>query len=113
MLLSQIQIGHDFMVVDELLLRALEGGEHVIGFIDHFEAVVQFSQIELDYGIVGVLLERLSVRTDDFVGLPQFEKELLQAVKNDDTARLGIDFLENFNRVFVLPSRTKISPMPM
>ena len=68
-LLAQIQISHDFVIINELLLRSVEGREHVIGFIDHFESVVQLPQIELDHGVMGILLERFLIGTDDFIGL--------------------------------------------
>src|SRR5262245_5970481 len=42
-----------------------------------------------------VLPEGVLIDTDNLAGFSLFEKEFFQAVEDDDTARLGIDLLEN------------------
>ena len=101
-LLAKIEIGHDLMVVGQLVLYSFHGREDVEGFVDHFESVVELAQIELQGWIIRVLPESLLIDTNNFAGLALFEKEFFQAVQDDDTAGLGIDLLENFYCLFGL-----------
>ena len=43
LLLAQIEIGHDLMVIDQLILYPFDGREDVKGFVDHFESVVELA----------------------------------------------------------------------
>ena len=99
---AQIQIGHDLMIIDELVLDPFDGREDVEGFIDHFEPVVELAEIELQRRVVWILLEGFLIDPNNFIGLSLFEKELFQPVKNNDAPGFGIDFLENFYGVFGL-----------
>ena len=55
-LFSQEEIRHDLVVVEQMILRPFDGREHVECFVDHFQPVVQFAQVELQNGILWVLL---------------------------------------------------------
>ena len=96
LLLAKIEIGHDLMVIDQLVLHPFDGREDVEGFVDHFESVVELAEIELQGRVVRILPEGFLIDTDNFTGLALFEKEFFEAVQDDDAAGLGIDFLENF-----------------
>src|SRR4029077_1663048 len=93
---AKIEIGHDLMVVDQLVLYPFHGREDVEGFVDHFESIVELAQIELQGGVIRVLPEGLLIDPDNFAGFTLFEKELFQAVQDDDAVGLGNDLLENF-----------------
>src|SRR5262245_38353194 len=68
-LLPQKEVRHDLMIVDELILWSFNGREDIKRFVDHLQPIVEFTEIELEHGVMRILLKGLLVYADDFARL--------------------------------------------
>ena len=71
-LFAQEQIGHNLVIIHELILWAFNGGQDIKGLVDHFQPVIEFAEIKLQHGVVRIPLQRLLINADDFARLPLF-----------------------------------------
>ena len=79
LLLAQIEVGHDLMEVQEVILGSFDRRKHVEGFVDHFQPVVELAEIELQNRILRVLLQCILIYPDDFTRARPDPKRVLPA----------------------------------
>src|SRR5207237_746871 len=82
--------------------RSLKGREKVERFVNHLQSVVEFSQVELQHGILRIPLDAFLVDPDNFPWFSGVQVELLQAVEDNHVSSLGIDLFKYLRRVLRL-----------
>ena len=64
MLFPQVEVGHDLVVVQQMVLWAFDRRQQVERFIHHFQPIVELAEIELEDRIVRVLLQGLLIDSE-------------------------------------------------
>src|SRR5262245_4350567 len=98
-LFAQEQVSHDLVVIDELIVRSFHGREDIECLIDHLQPVIQLAEIELENGIIRILLQGLLIGPDYFTWFSLFQEVLFQAVENNDVPGLRIHLFQDFHRI--------------